>query len=141
MWIADLPEALSNLVKCRDPVQQAFLELGRVQRREDGVEPIVRRDATAEVEDRGQPIPLLASPGGDRDEVIGPGDDGADGDGDDVDERVNDLAPAWVGQVGEMILKASRVRCHDQKPRTTIRPSSTRLMSEANRTSRLSQIT
>ena len=95
----------------------------------------------AEVEELGQPVPLLASPGGDRDEVIGPGDDGAEGDGHDVDERIDDLAPAGVGQVGEMILEASRARGHDQKSRTTIRPSSTRLMSAANRTSRLSQIT
>ena len=35
-----------------------------------------------------------------------PGDDGADGDGDDVDQGVDDLAAAGVGQGGEMILDA-----------------------------------
>ena len=70
----------------------------------------MRGDAVGEVEDLGQPGPLLASPCSDGDEVIGPGDDGADGDRDDVDERVNDLAAARVGQAGEMILNAIRVR-------------------------------
>ena len=44
-----------------------------------------------------------------------PADDGADGDGDDVDERVDDLAPARVGEVGEVIPDASGARRgHDE---------------------------
>ena len=126
MWIADLPDALSKLPRsvlpsmattCPEVIScSAVIQFSRhfsnsaVECREDGVEAVVRRDPTAEVEDRGQPVPLLTPPGGDRDEVIGPGDDGADGDRDDVVERVNDLTPAWVGEAGEMILKASRVQ-------------------------------
>ena len=72
-------------------------------RLEDGVEAVVRGDAVGEVEEPGQPVPLLAAPVGDGDEVIGPGDDGTQGDGDDVDERVGDLAAAGVGQAGEMV--------------------------------------
>jgi len=34
-------------------------------------------------------------------QIIGPGDDGANGDGDDVDERVDDFPPTWVSEVAE----------------------------------------
>src|SRR5947209_8426486 len=44
---------------------------------------------------------------GDGDEVIGPGDGGAQGDGEDVDEGIGDLAPAGIGQAGEVLVDAS----------------------------------
>ena len=47
---------------------------------------------------------------GDGDEVIGPDDDGADGDGDDVDQGVDDLPPPGVRQGIKVVLDASRVR-------------------------------
>ena len=104
----DLPGG--DLVQRGDPAQQALLELGGLDRREDGVEPVVGGDAAAEVEELGQPGALLAAVFGDRDEVIGPGDDGAEGDGDDVDERVDDLASAGVGEGGEVIADACGLR-------------------------------
>ena len=98
MWMADLPAALSKLCRsvlpsmatscpavtsCSEVIQdeQALLELGGLDGREDGVEAVVRGDAGGQVEEPGQPVPLLAAPGGDGDEVVGPGDDGAEGDG------------------------------------------------------------
>ena len=121
MWMADLPSALSKLCRsvlpsmattcpavtsCSAVIQdeQAPLELGGLERREDGVEAVVRGDAAGQVEEPGQPGPLLAAPCGDGDEVVGPGDDGTEGDGHDVDERIGDLAAARVGQAGEVLL-------------------------------------
>ena len=56
----------------RDPTQQALLELGRLDRSQNRVEPIVRRDAGAEIEKLRQPLPLLAAEVGDGDEIVGP---------------------------------------------------------------------
>jgi len=77
-----------------DPAQEALLELGRLDRREYGVEAVVGGNAAAKVEELGEPGAFLADVLGDRDEVIGAGDDGAEGDRDDIDEGVDDLAAA-----------------------------------------------
>jgi len=120
MWMADLAVALSKLcrsalpsmatscpaltpVQRGDPTEQAPLEPGGLDRLEEGVEAVVRGDAAARVEEPGQPGSFLAAPGGDGDEVVGPGDHGAQGDGHDVDERIGDLAAAGVGQVGKVV--------------------------------------
>src|SRR5580693_2891844 len=105
--------SFGQLVQRGDPTDQALLELGGLQCREHGVETVMRWNAIAEVEEFAQPVPLLNSPLGDRHEIIGSGDDGADGDGDDADQGIDDLPPAGVGEVGEMILKASRTRRHE----------------------------
>ena len=89
-----------DLVQVRDPTQQARLELGGLDRSQNRIEPIVRRDAAFQIEKLRQPLPLLAAVVGDGDEIIGPADDRADGDRDDVDERVDDLAPSRIGQAG-----------------------------------------
>jgi hypothetical protein len=49
---------------------------------------------------------ILTPPLDDRHEIIGSGDDGADGDGDDVDQQADDPPPEWVGEIGGMILEA-----------------------------------
>ena len=107
-----LPEGLAvdgdelpgrDFMQRRHPTEQAALELGGLDRLEDGVEAVMRGDAVPQVEEPGQPGPLRSCPCGDGDEVIGPGEHGAQGDGDDVDERMGDLAAARVGEAGEVV--------------------------------------
>ena len=139
MWMADLAPALSKLCRrvlpsmatscpavtsCSEVIQdeQAPLELGSglsalktaLKRSCEGM-PLDRS------RNRAEPGPLLAAPGGDGHEVIGPGDDGTQGDGDDVDERVGDLAAAGVGQAGEVLVDRAE-RSSDMRggvPRTS----------------------
>ena len=124
MWMADLPAALSKLRRSVLPSMattcpaviscSAVIQLSRhfsnsaglsaakmaLNRSCDGM-PLPRsRNCDSQVR-------FLRPQAAIDDEVIGPGDDGTDGDGDDVDERVDDLASARVGQGGEVILDAS----------------------------------
>ena len=57
---------------------------------------------------RAQPIPVLTCPVGHGEEVVGPGDGGTQGDGDDVDEGMGELAPAGVAQAREVVIDARR---------------------------------
>ena len=105
-------------MQCGDPGHQAALERLGLERPEDGVEAVVRGDAAGEVEELAEPVLLLASPVGDGHEVVGPGDGGAQGDGDDVDERISDLAPSGVGQAGEVLVDAGgEVAGHEGRSR------------------------
>ncbi len=97
---------VGHFVQGRDPTQQAPLEFGRLDRAEDGVETIVRRDAGAEIEELSQPLPLLASVLRNRYEVIGTGNHGANGDADDIDQRIHDLPPPRISQRRKLILDA-----------------------------------
>jgi hypothetical protein len=84
-------------------------------------------DVGAKVEEPRQPDPLLAAVVGDEHEVVGAGDDRAEGDGDDVDQRVDDLAPPRVGQGREVFLDASGARRGpDEGPRAATTRSSGR---------------
>ena len=65
---------------------------------EDHVEAVVRGDAGGQVEEPGEPALVSASPGGHGHELIGPGDGGTQGDGDDVDEGISELGPTGVGR-------------------------------------------
>ena len=114
------------VISCRvgDPTQQARLELGRLDRSQNRIEPIVRRDAGFQIEKLRQPLPLLAAVVGDRDEIIGAADHRANGDRDHVDERIDDLAPPRIGQADEMVLNAvetfsgmaTSLICRDSRP-------------------------
>ena len=96
-----------DLVQRCDPGEQATLELAGLDRLEDGIESVMRGDAAGEVEDLGQPGSLLAGPCGDGHEVVGPGDHGTQGHGHDVDERIENLAAARVGEAGEVLVDPS----------------------------------
>jgi hypothetical protein len=67
------------------------------------------RLSTLKVEEAGEPVASGPAEVGDGDEVVGSADDGADGDDDDVDEGVCDLATPGVGEVSEVILNAGRL--------------------------------
>ncbi len=67
-----------------DPLHEALLEGHRVQRREDPAEGVVRGDAVGQVQEGLEPLPLAAAELGHLHPAVGPADDGADGDGQDV---------------------------------------------------------
>ena len=100
----DLP--VGDVLECRDPTQQALLELRRFDRRQDGVEAIVRRDTISQVEKPRQPLAFLPAKLCDGDKIVGPANDRAHGDHHDVDQRISHLATARIGKLGEVILKS-----------------------------------
>jgi hypothetical protein len=94
------------VASCNASIQprKLLLELVGVEPLEEAAEGVVVRDAVGQGEEGLEPVVLgLAEvlhgvPG------VGPGDDGADGDGDDVEQLVQPGAvDAGVGQVGEMV--------------------------------------
>ena len=53
---------VADLVQGGDPTPQTLLELGGLERREDHVAPIVRRNPSAQVQTLRQPLPLEGWP-------------------------------------------------------------------------------
>ena len=78
-------------------------------RRFDGcqnrIEPIVRRNARTQIQKSGQPLSPLPAKLGDGHEIIRTADDRADGDDDDIDQRVGNLTFTRVGEVGNMVVQ------------------------------------
>lgn len=68
------------------------------------VEPIVRRNASAQIQKRRQPFLLRASPSGGGHEVVRSTDDRTHRNRHHVDQRIDHLSPPWVRQLREMIL-------------------------------------
>jgi hypothetical protein len=64
------------------------LERAGVQALEDALEGVVRRDAVGQRQEGPQPVQALLAESGDLLPVVGAGDDGAQGDGDDVEQQV-----------------------------------------------------
>jgi hypothetical protein len=79
---------VGDLLNCLDPAQEALLERRRVESGEHPREGVVGRDAVGQVEVEGEPGPAVAAELLDAGEGVGPGEDAADGDEDDVDQRV-----------------------------------------------------
>ena len=98
----DLPAG--NLMQRRDPTEQSFLELGRFDRGQNRVEPIVRRDAARQVEKPREPCAFRSAELGDGHKIIGSRDHGTDGNHDDVDQRIRHLSATWIREFGEVIL-------------------------------------
>lgn len=97
--------AVADFMQRGDPTQQTLLELGRLDRPQNGVEAIVRGNAGRKIEKLGQPVALRLTPAGDGHEIIGPANHGAQGDHDDVDQRMSNLAATRIGQLGEVLLQ------------------------------------
>ncbi len=93
-----------DFVQCGDPTQQARLELGGLDRAENRIEAIMRGDAVAEVEKLRKPLSFLAAVLGDRDEIIGAADHCANGNSDNVNQRIDDFASSRIGQSDKMVL-------------------------------------
>ena len=98
----DLP--LGRLVQRLDPAEEAPLELVGVEPREEAAEGVVRGDAVGQGQEGLQPVVLGLAEVLDVVPGVGPGDDGADGDGHDVEQFVEPGAvDAGVGQFGEVV--------------------------------------
>jgi hypothetical protein len=98
----DLPAA--DFVQGGDPAQEALLKLGRLDRREDGVEAVVRGNAVAEVQELAEPVAFLLAELGDGDKIVGSTNYGAHHDDHDVDQGINDFTTARVRQLSKVIL-------------------------------------
>ena len=87
-----------------DPAEEAPLELVGVEPLEEAAEGVMRGDAVGQAQEGLQPGDLGVAEVLDVIPGLGPGDDGADGDGDDVEEFMEPGAvDAGVGQLGEMM--------------------------------------
>ncbi len=113
--------AAGCFVERLDPAQQASLELGRRQHREDRIEPIVRRYPRAQVEDLSKPSPLLPTEVGDRYKIVGAADHAADRDNDEVDERMRDLPTTGIGKRREMNLNPGTSRLRNGHLRSSLK--------------------
>jgi len=98
--------ARRDFVQGGNPTQETRLELGGLDRGQHGVEAIVRGDAAPEVEKLRQPLTLLAAEVRNGDEIIRSADHGADGDGDNVDQGVENFSSSRVGQFDKMVPNA-----------------------------------
>ena len=96
--------ALGGLVQRLDPAEEAPLELLGVEPLEEAAEGVMRGDAVGQVQEGAQPGELGVAEVLDVIPGVGPGDDGADGDGDDIEQFVEPGAvDAGVGQPGEVV--------------------------------------
>ena len=96
--------ALGRFVQRLDPTKEAPLELGGVKPLEEAAVGVVTGDAVGQVQEGLEPVVLGLAEVLDVVPGVGPGDDGADGDGDDVEQFVEAGAvDAGVGQVGEVV--------------------------------------
>jgi hypothetical protein len=94
----DLPVRL--LERLCGPGRERALEVRPVEQREDTREGVVRGDAAGERDDPSEPVDLSMSEGFDGDERVGAAGDGAEGEREDVGERVSSsvlTARIWDG--------------------------------------------
>ncbi len=90
---------------------QAALEGLRVEAVEEPLEGIVRGNAVGQVEEAGEPVLALPTKGFDVGPGVGAADDGTDGDGQDVDERVQSaVLAAGAFQAAEVLGDSERNR-------------------------------
>ena len=82
-----------------EPGQQAALQGQRVEAVEDALEGVVGRHAVGQVEEAGQPVAAALGEGLDLLPGVGAGDDGAQGDDDDVEQAVAlAVLASWVAE-------------------------------------------
>ena len=106
----DLP--VGNLLQRSDPTEQTLLKFSRLQRAQNRIETIMRRNAAAHVEKLRQPLLLILGPIGDRHEIIGPTQHRTERHRHHVDQRVGDLPSPRIGQIGKVFLNRSGRRRH-----------------------------
>ena len=81
-----------------------FMKLVGLDGSQDRIEPIVRRNTGGKIQKLGKPFTFLATKRGNGDEIIGTADHRADGNRNDVHQRIGHLAAAWVRYFREAIL-------------------------------------
>jgi hypothetical protein len=91
-------------------LKRHFLERPRIEASQDPSEGVVRGDAIGQVEEAGEPGPAVEAELLDRGERVGPREDAADRDEDDVDQGVlSGPFDARVLEVVEVFLKGGGV--------------------------------
>src|SRR5262245_52113229 len=85
------------------PAPQAEVQAARRQRGEDALEGAARGDAVGQVQEGREPAGALRGEGDDLGPVVGPGDGGAQGDGDDAEQRVVLVAVAAAARVAQAL--------------------------------------
>ena len=88
------------------PTQNALLQGLRLQTLKDAFEGVVRRNAVGQTQESAKPVAVAAAEDLDIDPRVSPADDGSQGDGDDVQERMPTSPPqARVAQLRKMLLE------------------------------------
>src|SRR5512135_2103671 len=101
---------LGDLLQGLNPTQQASLECGWVEAGEDPSEGVVGGDAVTQVEVASEPLPAVATELLDAGERVGPGEHTADGDEEDIDQRVlSGPLDARVIEVVEVVVERGRL--------------------------------
>ena len=96
------------------PIQQALLEGLRVEGVEEALEGVVGGDAIGQLQEGLEPVPAVVAEGLDALPVVGVGDDGTDGDGDDVQQEVlAAVDAAGILERAEVPPQAERSGDHD----------------------------
>jgi hypothetical protein len=99
-----------DLVQRRNPIEQALLKLGRLDCCKDGVEAVMRGNAIGQIEEPAQPLAFRPAEARDGDEIVRSADHRADGNDDHVDQWVDHLATARMGEFGKLILEQGGLR-------------------------------
>src|SRR5208283_3949373 len=79
----------------------------------DGIETIVGRDALLQIQKTRKPLASRLAELGNGHEVVGPADDRADGDCDDVDQGIDGWPSSGIGESSEVVLNLGGLLGHD----------------------------
>ncbi len=107
--------SLGDFMQRRDPTQETLLELRRFDRRQNRIEAVVRWNAASQIEKTREPRAFHLAKLGNGDKIVGPANDGAHGDDDNIDQRINHVASARIGKFLEVFLDSCRLHlghCH-----------------------------
>jgi hypothetical protein len=90
-----------------------LLEGLRVECVEDAFKGVMRGDSVGQFDKGFQPVDSIVSKGFDALPVVGVGDDGADGDGDDIEqEMLATVDVAWGSESSEVMSQAKSFEIH-----------------------------
>src|SRR6056297_2215318 len=114
--------SIGNPVQFSEPSQQNWFELFRLNRVENGIETIMRRNALGHVQELGKPLLLCVCKPCDCNKIIRSRDDSADHHEQHIDQRINRFAATRIGDVSKLINKRSRT-VHRNMPWRNVSPS------------------
>ena len=95
--------AITDFMQSRNPAQQALLELGRPNRCQHLIEPVVRRNAVRQIHEFGHPLPLQPTELGNCHKIIGSANHRTHRDRYNTQQRVSDLPATWIRQLRKVI--------------------------------------
>jgi len=99
------------------PVREATLKTQRVEHAEHAVERVVRRNAVRQLQELAEPFDIAASPGLNAFPTVRSAQDGEDGDGEDVAERMTRVVGTGILHAPEKAQQTiGRLGVHAQAP-------------------------